>query len=878
MNIVRKLTLRHLLMNKRRTLVTIIGIIISVAMITAVATFFTSFVDMMKRAEISQDGEWHTRYKEVNKEDIEVIENHKNTKEIILSNDIGYSILEGGINEYKPYLYIKAYNENGFEKFPIKLVEGRLPENRNEILIPEHVEANGGVTYHIGDIIELQIGERQYTKTMEGEDSDEPMTVTERLDQGYSYMEDEVFIPNRILQYEVVGIIERPTFEYSWSPGYTALTYINNELIESDETVNVSVIVNKINKKIFKETQKLAKSLDVQYSTNSSLLVYYGAIANDNAFKGILVTMLILILIIMVGSISLIYNAFSISLSERSRYLGMLASVGATKKQKRSSVYFEGIAVGLVSIPIGILAGTIGMGITFMFVNPLLRSVINVGLDLELVVSKISILVAVVFSSLTIYLSSYIPARRASRISPIDAIRQTQDVKLTTKKVRTSKLTRLLFGFEAEIGLKNLKRNKGRYRTTIVSIVISILLFLTVSTFTKYMTDAYKMTEPAINYDLAIWLYDQPAETSTVVDKIKLLEGYDKILSQDTSHHGLRVDGKYVNDKGLLESDGKAMIYGEFIALPEEDLRQYSEELGVDYKDLIDVTNLKVIALNTLNYQDENGKYIQSEILNISTKEELPFDAISYNYETGEDTFVESRINFAAITKKVPMGVLLAGNVNDIKFITSIEVLSQFITNTYSELGDKALSYELNKVQKLIYMDASDAMSLENEIREILDNDNLNYYINNVERGRQEQKNMLLFVSVFVYGFITLITLICIANTINTISTSISLRKREFAMLKSVGMTPKAFSKMINYESLFYGMKALFYGLPLSFLVMYLMHTSLSEGFDMPFAVPWGSVAISVIGVFVIVGITMLYSTARIRKENIIDTLKQENI
>src|SRR5690606_13765846 len=126
--------------------------------------------------------------------------------------------------------------------------------------------------------------------------------------------------------------------------------------------------------------------------------------------------------------------------------------------------------------------------------------------------------------------------------------------------------------------------------------------------------------------------------------------------------------------------------------------------------------------------------------------------------------------------------------------------------------------------------------------------------------------------------FIVLITAISIANILNTISTSISLRKREFAMLKSMGMTPKGFNKMINYESIFYGIKSLIYGLPLSIVCMLLIYKALGNSFSYSFTLPWLSILYVVVAVFLIVGTSMLYSSAKVKKENIIDALKQESI
>ncbi len=174
-----------------------------------------------------------------------------------------------------------------------------------------------------------------------------------------------------------------------------------------------------------------------------------------------------------------------------------------------------------------------------------------------------------------------------------------------------------------------------------------------------------------------------------------------------------------------------------------------------------------------------------------------------------------------------------------------------------------------------LFLKSTDPMATQQQIEEMKERA---MHIWNVHQVRQQEEQLSTIISVFTYGFIVLITAISIANIFNTISTSISLRKREFAMLKSVGMTPQGFNKLIHYESIFYGVKSLIYGLPLSYLFMYLIHISLMNSFDYQFALPWNSILFAIIAVFIIVSAAMLYSISKVKKENIIDGLKQENI
>jgi len=434
MNIVNRLTMRQLKLNKRRTLVTIIGTIISVAMITAVATLGLSFMDLMQRQSIASNGEWHAKYLDVDKQQLETIEAKKEVKTTILTRDLGYAYLEGSQNQNKPYLDIKEFSKEGYDNFPIDLLEGRLPEREDELIISEEVQQNAKVNYKIGDTIELAIGKR--ISTLE-EDNQEVIQKGDSLhwkdDTLAEYLSEDMK-----KTYTIVGIISRPNWEATWSPGYTVLSYIDSNTVTAGDTFNVAVIMKKVNSGILKKIDHIASEIGypgVEY--NNDLLRYYGVYKDDSVKKMIYGLSMVIMIIIIIGSVSLIYNAFAISVSERSRYLGMLSSVGATKRQKRNSVFFEGAVIGVISIPIGIAAGLLGLGITYIFINPLLKGVLNVIVGFRLVVKPSSLITSILVAGVTILISTYIPARKASNISAIDAIRQTTDIKIRRKQVRT---------------------------------------------------------------------------------------------------------------------------------------------------------------------------------------------------------------------------------------------------------------------------------------------------------------------------------------------------------------------------------------------------------------------------------------------------------
>lgn len=845
--------------NKRRTLVTIIGVIISVSMITAVSTLVTSFMGLAQNEHIAKEGEWHIRYDDVTEDQLQAIEADKHTEKVVLSRDLGYAYLEGSENHFKPYLFFQEYNEAGFKQFPIKVDEGRLPEAKDELLISRHVLTNGQVELEVGDELTVQIGKRVV-------DSDIELNAYE-LDQSFALQTQDEEVTEKLESnlektFTIVGIMERPTWERYMAPGFTVLSYLSKEALTDDTPVDVSVIWKEVNRGTLEHAEQLGEDLNINdVFVNNNLIRFYGVINDRSISTSLYSVAAIIMAVIIIGSVSLIYNAFAISVSERSRHLGMLSSVGATKKQKRNSVFFEGFVIGLVSIPLGILSGIGGIAVTFYFINPVFERVSGFSEKLSVVVTPISIVVAILVSALTIFISTYIPARRASRISAIDAIRQTEDIKLSRKNVKTSTFVRKLFGIEAEFGLKNLKRNKRRYHATVFSLVISIILFLTVSFFGDQMRVTSNVATSGLNYDIKInqvMSSDEPFRQS-VIDSVGSIEEVTDLSELSFAYVNTEFNEEQIHESlGDFVREGKYDATIELNTLDDESLRAYADEVGAKYDTLTDKQNLKGIVINTAAAPGDKRGEIRSVDLNVG--DQLPLSYYDWDSDGERDL---DDLEVAIVTDKRPLGVDLSRNVGTINIIISQEA--------FDELNE---GNNIESTAQLVLI-SSNPMDTHEKLEQLLDQ---RMYIDNPHKIRQEEEGIIMLMSVFTYGFIALITLISIANIFNTISTSISLRKREFGMLKSVGMTPKGFNRMINYESLFYGIKSLLFGLPISGVIMYLIYNSMAGAFEYPFKFPWASIIGVIIGVFGIVGSAMLYSSAKVKKENIIDALKQENI
>jgi|AGTN01.3.fsa_nt_gi ABC-type transport system, involved in lipoprotein release, permease component len=884
MNVMRSFTLRSLKRNKKRTIVTIIGVIISVAMITAVSTLMSSFVNYLQQGVIADSGNWHAQIVNLPVENLDAVTESDKVDVAVLSREVGYAQIPDSQNYSKSYLYLREYSENGFDQMSIRLKEGRLPRGSGEVLISRSILEGSDLGYAVGDTIMLTVGDiiDAFGKPLSGNDY-----ASDAYDEEGNLIASPTFEPRETVTLSVVGVMETPGFEAGWSTGYGVLGYLDEAALAPGARVDVYVTVPNVSRGIYDDVGALvADAGDDRTGAefNDDLLRFYGVVEWDNVNTFLNGFMFVIILIIVIASVSLIYNAFAMSVSERARQLGLLASVGATRRQKRASVYFEGLFVGAIGIPVGILAGLGGIGVTLAAIQPLLDSFINMsdGVKLTLVVPFSAIALTVLFSVITIFISVYKPARRASKITPIDAIRQTQEVRLTRRGLRTSRLSRRVFGFEGEIALKNLKRSRKKYRATVVSLVISLVLFLTVSSYADITGSFTDAVNDGYNFDLVVYYQNiSDAQREETDARIATLELVDDFSANSLLYGFTRLSDGQVSEYAkqyIAQPEGIPEGYMELsvslIGLDDASFEAYAKAVGVNAQDYMDAQRPKAILINYgqgyAAAEGNNIKKVAGDVLNAKAGDTLTFAGGSSEAPMGTDT----EFTLGAVTQERPMGVLTGG------FSAVTLIVAQ---RAWDAVADGLSAEETAQLASEGHLNHSTCMTadadqqLEAQLNELTQSlPASGYYIYNIKDMARSEQSLSTFLGVFVYGFIILISLICIANIFNTVSTNIALRRREFAMLRSVGMTPVGFNRMMRFESIFYGLKGLLWGLPISLLIALLLYNMQTDVLGMSFKLPWVSYIVAVFMILVIVLASMLYSTHRIKKENIIDELKLE--
>lgn len=862
MNLLKKLTIKNLKLNKKRTIVTIIGIMLSVALVTAVATMYASGLKSLIVYEKYVKGDFHVEFMDVPSDDVKNIKNNNGVENVYLTQEIGYAPLKDSKNSGKPYAYVMGFDKGALENLSIRLTSGRLPQNEDEIIIPTHLKTNGRMDIENNKEITLEVGER--------------VSGTYKLNQYVGYDADnEKIINTKQKTYKIVGVYERSAtnIEPYIAPGYTFITSIDDNNFTGN--VNVYAKYNKVGSKNHikvtadiigvnadvlnkyyygsfdneEELINVREELDkARYGTdiNSYLIALETDPISNSGIGNLGYVVIIVCIIIVFTSVFCIKNSFDISITEKIKQYGMLRSIGATKKQIKNNVFYEATILGLIGIPLGLLLGFIASYILIIVCNILLKDLLTGGLNMVLSYSIISYIVAIILGIITIYLSALKSARKASKISPIDSIRNSANIKLNSKKLKVPKLINKIFGVGGEISYKNIKRNKKSYRTTIVSLTISVLVFISLTYFMNTFMNEIKKEVSASEYNINYNITSK--EDKNIINKINQTVKLDNIKNYSIIR---TTNGTFNNPKYNIEHENiNDNIY--IVSIGEEAYKKYLKSLNLNYDDVKD----KGILVDEIKYSVNKGDKI------VNKQDRL------YKYNKGDIVSMnlyiepnETNINLSigAISDVRPFG--LQKNTEEVYFVVSDEY--------YDKINGGSQYYN-------VYFDSSNASKLQDDIDKILKDER--YHIDNKEEYVRIMRNLILLIGIFLYGFITVITLISVTNIFNTITTSMELRKPEFAMLKSVGMTTKEFNRMIRLESIFVCIKSLIFGIPIGLAISYVIYLLLSQNEDLKFEVPFNGIIISSIFVLLLISILMKYSISKINKQNTIETIRNENI
>lgn len=948
MNLMKKLTLKNLKLNRKRTIVTIVGIILATALLSALVTLVSSFQYSMIEYQKQKDGDFHVKFSNVKMSELLEFKNNRNIESTFETMGMGFAKLNGCKNEDKPYAYVMATDEAGFERGCFKLIEGRMAKNEDEIVIPRHLKTNGRIDIKVGDEITLDVGKRY--------DSNTESVISENC--AYEH-EAETLSDTVTKHYKVVGIMERPGYgmeDYS-AAGYTFVTYSNelaaidngtkSEVNEADTTLTVysrytqKALRNKdavtadiigVDEKLFAKANNSSVEMSAEESDryfkemenakydiyiNRFLISYECVFPIDGTFKALFTVATVVALIIILTSVYCIKNSFNISITEKIRQYGMLASVGATRRQIKSSVKTEAAMLGVVGIPVGTMSGILASLILVKVVNALSAGWLNFALSFH--TSLPALILAVILSIATIYFSATGSARRAAKVTPLEAIRNTKEIKIKSAKLKTPAIIGRIWGIGGVISYKNIKRNNKKYRTTVTSIVICSVTFIVISYFMSMAFSVVGMSYEAADYNIGINMsckkdidiekfskllsgiegaedYLVGAGYDFDVDKPKYTKEYGEYCrqlyddSEDVSQMFLitvlddKSYDKYASDAGIKNAAAGAIlvnkctfdVYNENSSKyvkKEMELYKYKAgdtiECGYNVYDDASSDDNAAEGDTESSTDDNNAVEGGTEISTEDNSGYVDEETINNGVRKTVDVII------AGVTDKVPIGY--KGYSNTLLFMNQKGFESLWGDGKNgNEIKPGYASYSAYVVAENAdeYQD-----TFEKETEGNPEYSQISFYVSNLDKQMRDEKSLFTLLGVFAYGLIVVIALIGITNIINTLSTGMELRSREFATLRSIGMTDKQFAGMVRLESVFISVKALVIGVPLGILISYLLCVMMNRMDDaIIYEPPYKAIILCIVVVIMLIYAIMKLSMTKLRHNNIIETIKNENL
>ncbi len=926
MNILSKVTWKAMWQNKTRTIVTIIGVVLSAALFTAVVTAAVSGIDFLIRGAKYEDGDYHVAVHCMTEAEAEALRADADVSIYADYRGLGYFFF----TPTSMPTMLAAVDEAFFERMPVRLTEGCLPQNSGEILLPSFYMSafeQYGYPTQVGQTITLDFSTYY---------------------DGFSYefpIEERTFTQT----YTIVGIAEYelPIWSDRWLP--TMFTLIDENVTDAMWHYGYVQLKDPRDAYTF-------SGYGVRTQPNQELLMLLGQAKAGNlnlVIWGIVAT---LCAVIMIGSVSLIYNAFSISVTERTKQFGLLSSVGATRKQLRNSVLFEAVGVSAIGIPLGLLVGLGGSAAVLGFSGGYIENLFSYSsqgpIRIEIVISLYSVLAAAAIGLVTVLISAWIPSHRSTKVAPLETIRQTEDYRVMPKRAKGGKWLYRISGLPGMLAKKYYSVSRKKYRATVISLTLSLILFLFaagVGTSLRSFAESQANTE---NFDLSVSLYFE--ENQREWERLRNLPGIEKAayVTQGGQYLALVTDEMYTREmldawdkihNGWPVEMSKNTRSIDMYYLEDEVLREYLVNQGIDPEPYFDSENPMMLVCNLYTsspYVEVDGEWVQYTYANLQVLadgvEKLPLfeQGVPDALQPNPDGFYSSEYSISA------NGVLMVTVIENIDVFhadgtVSVEEnkVGQYVlrqeqtsegtrcdfyaydagTGVVAELPSATEIYDAPQIRlgarigelpfglntqyttnysygitligamsaapqadqdsmPELALKVSDYLAVKTEL------DMTGILYEDYLAQEQNTRGMVVVINLFSYCFLGIISAICAANVFNTISTNIALRRRDFGMLKSVGMKVGDIRKMMVWECLIYGGKALLWGLPIGVLLDWLVFKVTNHAIITGYTLPWFSICIGAGCILLVIFVSMLYATRKLSQENPIDAIRQENL
>ncbi|MBR2834957.1 MAG: FtsX-like permease family protein [Coriobacteriales bacterium] len=1012
MSVMTSFTKKSLLANRARTVVSAIGIALATALLTAVFTTVSSLDAALLQRIVVTEGSWQVHAEVAASDTQEVVEKLRadsHTATVTVADDQGITayvdtrLQDAGIElvivRSLPYDAVSTGEHDSLMCMPT-VTEGRLPSAPGEIALPKAMKnASLGKLSDLNDSRFAMVSLLASDVLMNAQQSLEiGSEITIPLYGGFDVSNLSVSLSNAQDMYSggtlpqvigkesftVVGFYSEQMYYVNDLTGSMraarfALTAPNPEAVRNEQAVGASVWVT-TDSRFASQTDinTWAQSIfgDTSYELHYTLLSYQGFGEGSPIWKSLGLVVNVLAFVIAIAAFALISNAFSISVAQRTRQFGLLQSLGATRRQIIGSVLTEAVLLGCISIPLGIVLGVGGVALVLANAGSFLADLIGIsgsGMNhgIAVAVSPQIILGAAGFSAVVLVLSALVPAMRASRVSPMEAVRQTQDVRLTKRALRKQKriaasggakashrgLLERIFGYPGLLAQRNLSRASARGRSVVASLAVSVVLLATAGSFSMYLEplskgtyELYGITDDA---DVTVTYYDhnEDAASGTFAQRTQeLAQAFDEKNALELLGYSFGTDVMVYLEPGILDAreveslkeaglvttysgltfgeNASFLDYAQLVFVEDSLWTELCAAAGVD-SSIKDSTEIQALGINEYkSYRNNENRlyklFSQPGKATLYFKVSQPDDAwisfelgddgspqVVYNHYADSEDSSSSQVDYSyddtsehavyvdtgtvsqeylpadASPDVTSQDVYIIGYVDEMPAVLSQTTYSTsfpalVMPSSYLMQSDNAFAsytHPRANIRLKIAQDA-DAYEADEQVSAVIkqfSTSDSGIYANNMSLALASMRSLLGFIELLAILFSGITVLVAIANVFNTLTNSIILRTREFAVLASTGLDAKGLARMLIAECLNYALRGLLWGIIGAAITSYLLWYAWGESLGgASFIMPWTSVVLAALGIVVVLAASVLYAIHRSRVLNIAEALRSD--